>query len=133
MIIQKKRIEDNSKQGINLINEGTRIDGHVEAIGDVRMDGQLNGNISTAGRLAIGASGKVTGQIKCEQADVAGVVHGPMQVTHTLTLRQTAEVLGNIRVGKLVIEDGARFNGQCKMTGLQVMVTNTSETDGEAL
>ncbi len=118
MLGKQKRIEENnSKQGINLINEGTQLEGRLVATGDVRLDGQLQGDIVTAGRLAIGASGKIEGKIQSAHADVAGKVKGDMIVSDTLTIRSTAQILGDIKVGKLVIEEGATFSGNCIMTG----------------
>jgi|688.fasta_scaffold1321477_2 cytoskeletal protein CcmA (bactofilin family) len=117
MLGKQKRIEENnSKQGINLINEGTQLKGSLVATGDVRLDGQLLGDIVTAGRLAMGASGKIEGKIQSAHADVAGKVKGDMVVSDTLTLRSTAQIQGDIKVGKLVIEEGATFSGNCTMT-----------------
>lgn len=105
-------------QGINLINEGTRISGDLVAQGDVRIDGQLKGDVNTRARLAIGASGHVDGQLFGSMVDIAGEVKGDVVVTGVLTLRKTARVRGDLTVGKLIIEEGAMFSGQCTMTDM---------------
>jgi len=105
-------------QGINLINEGTRIVGDLVAQGDVRIDGHLKGDVNTRARLAIGASGQVEGQLHGSMVDIAGEVKGDVVVSGVLTLRKTARVRGDLTVSKLVIEEGAMFSGQCTMTDM---------------
>lgn len=118
MLGKQKRIEENSsKQGINLINEGTQLEGRLVAKGDVRLDGHLQGDIVTSGRLAIGISGKIEGKIQCAHADIAGKVNGDVVVAEVLTIRSTAHIDGDIKVGKLVVEEGATYSGTCTMTG----------------
>ena len=114
----KSKQELSPQAGINLINEGTRIQGDVMAQGDIRIDGQLTGDVQTRGRLAIGASGKVKGQLNGSQVDIAGEVEGDIVVSGALTLRKTARVTGDLTVGKLVIEEGAMFSGKCTMTDM---------------
>ena len=115
-MIGKKKTEQAPMQGINLINEGTRITGDLVAQGDVRIDGFLKGDVNTRARLAIGTSGQVEGQLHGSMVDIAGEVKGDVVVTGVLTLRKTARVRGDLSVGKLVIEEGAMFSGQCTMT-----------------
>ncbi|MBA4304359.1 MAG: cell shape determination protein CcmA [Sphingobacteriaceae bacterium] len=114
----KRKHDQTPQQGINLINEGTRIQGDFNAQGDIRIDGQLYGDVQTRGRLAIGASGMVKGQLNGNMVDIAGEVEGDVLVSGVLTLRKSAKVLGDLTVGKLVIEEGAMFSGQCTMTDM---------------
>lgn len=114
----KSKQEMNPQQGINLINEGTRIQGDLVAQGDIRIDGQLTGDVQTRGRLAIGASGRLKGQLNGSQVDIAGEVDGDVVVSGVLTLRKTAKVSGDLTVSKLVIEEGAMFSGRCTMTDM---------------
>lgn len=114
----KSKQEMNPQQGINLINEGTRIQGDLVAQGDIRIDGLLTGDVQTRGRLAIGASGRVKGQLNGSQVDIAGEVDGDVVVSGVLTLRKTAKVSGDLTVSKLVIEEGAMFSGRCTMTDM---------------
>lgn len=114
----KRKQDQTPQQGINLINEGTRIQGDFNAQGDIRIDGQLVGDVQTRGRLAIGASGKVKGQLHGSMVDIAGEVEGDVVVSGVLTLRKTAKVVGDLTVGKLVIEEGAMFSGRCTMTDM---------------
>lgn len=128
----KSKQELSPQQGINLINEGTRIQGDVMAQGDIRIDGQLTGDVQTRGRLAIGASGKVKGQLNGSQVDIAGAVDGDIVVSGALTLRKTARVTGDLTVGKLVIEEGAMFTGKCTMTEMVNTPLHDARTTEEA-
>lgn len=102
-------------QVINLIAIGTRITGEILSDGDIRIDGELTGNIDTKGRLVIGASGKVTGDIKCKSCEIAGSQKGKIYITEQLSLKATSNVTGDIVTGKLSIEPGAYFAGTCSM------------------
>lgn len=129
MLSTKKKEEANTTKGVNLIGEGTRIEGDITAAGDIRVDGQLKGDLQTSARLVIGPNGQVEGQVKCLFAEVIGTLKGDIQASETLTLRATARIIGNLTVGRLIIESGAVFSGSCSMSG-QVKAIQTNEKSG---
>ncbi|MDR1879248.1 MAG: polymer-forming cytoskeletal protein [Bacteroidales bacterium] len=100
---------------INIIGAGTEIKGDIKTSGDMRIDGKLTGNFSSGQKLVIGQSGIIEGDIKCKDCDISGKVIGNMHVTELLTLKATADVMGDISTNKIVIEPGAQFSGVCKM------------------
>ena len=100
---------------INLLSTGTTINGDITSNSDIRIDGILTGNLSTKGRLVIGESGKIKGEISCKNADISGVVEGSIVVAELLTLKATSVISGDIVIGKLAVEPGCKFNGSCKM------------------
>lgn len=100
---------------INLIGNGTSIKGEVNAIGDIRIDGNISGNISTKGKIVVGATGVVEGEIFCQNADISGKVNAKMEVSELLTLKSTAHFNGEVIVNQLAIEPGAIFSGSCTM------------------
>lgn len=102
-------------QSINIINEGTLIKGDINAGGDIRIDGELNGNINAKGRLVIGPKGKVEGQIHCATVEISGYIKGKVNVTDLLTMKSSAKINGEIHAGKLSVEPGALFTGTCTM------------------
>lgn len=75
----------------------------------------IEGTVRTAAKVAIGATGLVNGDIICRNADIEGKVNGDLEVSELLTLKSTCIVEGNIYTAKIVIENGARFNGICTM------------------
>lgn len=103
---------------VNIIGAGTSIEGDVVSSGDIRIDGNLKGTLKTRGKLVVGPSGSVEGEVSCQNADVSGHVRGKLVVTDLLSLKATAKVGGEITTGKLAIEPGADFSGSCSMGGV---------------
>ena len=100
---------------INIITDGTLIKGDIKASGDFRLDGTLEGNIELNGKLVVGDSGVVNGNVLCQNANIIGTVNGNLSVKELLSLHATARVRGDILINKLSIEPGAMFSGKCRM------------------
>lgn len=101
---------------INLISNGTDITGDIKSTGDIRIDGTLSGNLSTKGKVVIGPTGKVKGEIQCKNSEVSGTIEGKIGVNQLLILKASSKILGDIVTSKLSIEPGAIFSGNCKMS-----------------
>ncbi|MBK6962584.1 MAG: polymer-forming cytoskeletal protein [Bacteroidales bacterium] len=99
----------------NLIQSGTFITGDIQSNGNIRIDGTLNGTVNAGGKVILGSTGSVEGEIKCINADIEGRVNGIIKVKELLSFKATAIVTGDIYTGKLAIEPGARFTGTCRM------------------
>ena len=100
---------------INIITDGTLVKGDITASGDFRLDGTLEGNIQLNGKLVVGDSGVVTGNVMCQNANIIGTVNGNLSVKELLSLHTSARVRGDILINKLSIEPGAVFTGKCRM------------------
>jgi len=100
---------------INTIAKGTTIKGAVSAVGDFRLDGTLDGNITLNGKLVVGESGFIKGNVVCQNANIIGRVEGNISVKELLALNSTANVKGDILINRLSIEPGATFSGSCRM------------------
>ena len=101
---------------INLISIGTDITGDVKSNGDIRIDGSLSGNLDTKGKVVVGATGKVKGEVICKNSEVAGIIEGKITVSQLLNLKAASKIYGDIVTSKLSIEPGAVFSGNCKMS-----------------
>lgn len=99
-----------------IIANGTTLKGDITSNGDIRIDGNLQGNIQCQAKVVIGANGSVDGDISGQQADIMGKVSGTIKVKELLQLKGGSSVNGNLYAGKLQIEPTANFNGQCHMT-----------------
>jgi len=103
---------------INLIGTGTSIEGNVTSNGDIRIDGNLKGNLKTKGKVIVGDTGKVNGEVHCKNFEVEGTLEGKIFVTELLSLRAKSKIFGDISTLKLAIEPGAFFTGKCDMSGI---------------
>jgi cytoskeletal protein CcmA (bactofilin family) len=102
---------------INVIAKNTIIVGEIKSDGDFRIDGTLEGNLTIKGKVIIGAAGVIKGTIEALNADIEGTISGQLKVIKTLTVKATANISGDVVVGKLSIEPGATFNASCVMKG----------------
>lgn len=100
---------------LNIIGFGSEIKGEVATNGDIRIDGQLQGSITVKGKIVVGETGKIIGNIICKQCDVIGTVEGNIMAQDLLSLKLSAIVQGDMVCNKLAIEPGARFTGKCEM------------------
>jgi len=105
---------------INLISNGTDITGDIKSNGDIRIDGTLTGNLNTKGKVVIGTTGKVKGEVICKNSEVAGILEGKIIVGQLLNLKVTSKIYGDITTNKLSIEPGAMFTGNCKMSDTEI-------------
>jgi cytoskeletal protein CcmA (bactofilin family) len=108
-------VENSNK--INMIGVGTTIEGNITSSENIRFDGNLVGNLNTKGKVFVGQSGKVTGEIRCKNCEVEGMIDGKVVVEELLSLRAVSKLYGEIKTGKLAIEPGATFTGKCDMGG----------------
>ena len=120
---------DDAENGnkINLIGIGTTIEGNITSKENIRFDGMLIGNLSTKGKLFIGQTGKVTGEIHCKNCEVEGTIDGKVVVEELLSLRSISHLYGEIVTNKLSIEPGAIFSGKCDMGGKREPKEETSK------
>ncbi len=112
---------NNTKESVNPTNqinryvEGTVIKGDLIAESNVRIDGTLIGTISVKGKLVLGPTGRIEGEIVCLNADIEGLIVGNISVDGLLILKGTATIEGNISTNKIGVIEGAQFTGNCSM------------------
>lgn len=112
----KNMARPNENSGVvNLIGVGTNISGDITSSGDIRVDGTLKGSINTKGKVVVGSTGVVEGEVVCQNADISGELKAKISVSELLALKSTAKLDGDIVTNKLAIEPGATFSGSCSM------------------
>lgn len=109
------RASEGDSPAYNLIDAGTTITGDIKTKGNIRVDGVLNGSINAQGKVVVGSTGKIEGEIFCQNADISGTLKAKITVGELLSLKATANLLGEIVTNKLSIEPGANFSGNCSM------------------
>jgi len=118
----------------NRIERNTKIKGDIVSEADFRIDGKLDGNVKTSGKVVIGKGGYIHGKVECVNADIEGSFNGELIVTDLLALKASALIEGTVSVAKLSVEPGATFNASCSMKGKagsqldQKPISSSSET-----
>ena len=101
----------------NRISKHTKIKGDIVSEADFRIDGKLDGNVKTTGKVVIGKDGYIHGKVECVNADIEGSFNGELLVSDLLSLKSSAVIEGTVSVTKLAVEPGATFNASCTMKG----------------
>lgn len=101
---------------VNMISEESRMKGSLNTQNDVRVSGVLEGQVDAGGKCIVTQTGKVEGDIKGNEADIAGTVEGEITISNKLILRKSAKVTGDINTKVIIIEEGASFDGACRMS-----------------
>lgn len=113
----KNNVVETVASALNLVGPGTKFTGDIMCDGDMRIDGSLKGNIVARGKLVVGPTGSIQGEINCKNFDVSGLIEGTIKVGELLSLKSTSKIHGEIITNKLAIEPGAVFTGKCNMDG----------------
>lgn len=101
--------------GETIIARGVRIEGEFFAEGDIVIEGEVRGTISTSGDLRVGQEAKIDADIKAQNAVIAGSVHGNMRIEAKLDLMASSRLSGDVSVQVLSVEAGAQVNGMMHM------------------
>ena len=104
-----------SSPSVDIIESSTKIVGDIYSKADFRIDGIVEGNITTTGKVVIGKSGKINGKINSSNADISGSVSGKIEVAETLSLMSESLIQGDIVTGKLSVEEGAQVDASISM------------------
>jgi cytoskeletal protein CcmA (bactofilin family) len=122
-----KKPQKNKVMERNVVAKNTTIVGDIKSDGDFRIDGTLEGTLVTDGRVIIGADGFIKGKVEATNADIEGKFSGELLVSNTLTIKTTADISGDVIIGKLSVEPGASFNATCAMKGAVKELNSSNE------
>jgi cytoskeletal protein CcmA (bactofilin family) len=106
----------------SVIGEGTVVSGHIRGEGSLEILGRLEGDVSVAGNVVIGASGRVRGNVSCAQLTCAGQVQGDLRGTLAVLLEPGARVVGDISAPRVGIAPGALARGHVQTDGEPAVV-----------
>jgi cytoskeletal protein CcmA (bactofilin family) len=99
------------------LGQGSRVEGKLTFEGSVRIDGQVEGEISAQDTVIIGEGAEVTAQIHANSIVVQGRVNGDLTARKRVELKAPAALVGNINTPSLIIHEGVVFEGHCTMGG----------------
>jgi len=108
-----------------IVGKGTLITGDMQVRNSLRIDGKVKGNIKVTDTIVIGKEGEVEGNVNAKHLFLAGVIKGNVTASGKVLLESTASVFGDIKAVRLVIDEGALFDGKCAMKGKNKMEENT--------
>ena len=119
-----------SSPSVDVIESSTKIVGDIVSKADFRIDGVVEGNITTTGKVVVGASGKISGKLNCSNADVSGSISGHIQISETLSLMSESYIQGDITTAKISVEEGAQVDATIVMkTGKQLKAVESESAN----
>ena len=119
-----------SSPSVDVIESTTKIVGDIVSKADFRIDGVVEGNITTTGKVVVGKSGKISGKLNCSNADVSGSISGHIQISETLSLMSESYIQGDITTAKLSVEEGAQVDATIVMkTGKQLKAVESESAN----
>jgi cytoskeletal protein CcmA (bactofilin family) len=115
---------------VTIIGTGVVIEGKLSSTGDVRIDGNVKGDIKANGNVTVGETGEVDGQIYAEVITLGGKVLGSINAKDKLVLESKASLKGDIVTKILVVEAGAKFDGKSSMGEVKEPLLKPAQTSG---
>ena len=115
-----------STPSVDVIESSTKIVGDIISKADFRIDGIVEGNITTTGKVVVGKAGKIIGKLNCSNADISGSISGQILISEILSLMSESYIQGDITTAKLSVEEGAQVDATIVMkTGKQLKAVET--------
>ncbi|AEF17672.1 MULTISPECIES: bactofilin family protein [Thermoanaerobacterium] len=98
-----------------IIGKNTKIEGNISSQGTMRIDGLVTGKVEVEGNLIVGENSKIEADVKADNISVSGEIVGNLTIKNQVQITSTGKVYGDIEVQNLIIDEGAIFDGKCKM------------------
>lgn len=117
MFNTQERPSDSKPMTNNTIGNGTVLEGNLTTTGNLRVDGKIIGDVKTEAKMVQGDQSMIQGNITAHSADIGGKIKGKVVVKDVLVLEPNSVIKGDIVTNRLIVESGAKFNGQCKIGG----------------
>lgn len=128
--VQTMKKDIPGQPNINMISTGSLITGTFKSKSDLRVSGTIDGHVYAESKCIVSESGLVKGDLSTKEADIAGAVEGELIVSNRLILRSTARVTGDITTKVLMVEEGAKIDGACKMAENVDLSKGSRNTNG---
>jgi cytoskeletal protein CcmA (bactofilin family) len=114
---------------LSLIGSGTVVEGKIRTDGSIRVDGRLVGDVVAKANAAVGINGVVEGTVTARNVSLAGKVNGTVTASEKLILEAKSVMRGDVRASRLVVDEGAMFDGECAMTSQSGPGRSTSQRE----
>jgi len=113
---EERRMAEHNDE-VTIVGAGARLEGNVVSAGNLRIDGQVKGQINAEGDVALSPQSQVEADIRAQNVTVAGAFKGNLTVKGKAHLARGGRIEGNITSKTLVVEEGGVFHGQSIMDG----------------
>jgi cytoskeletal protein CcmA (bactofilin family) len=100
---------------LNFLGSSTYVEGIIKTDSSVRIDGTIKGKLVCKNTLTVGVNGQIEGEIEAKNAIIGGKINGKIKVAEKLVLESKSALMGEIKASKLIIDEGAIFEGTSKM------------------
>jgi cytoskeletal protein CcmA (bactofilin family) len=114
-MLKSSSMEGPRSEETTIISRGVKIEGKITSDGNIRVDGDIKGDIISQNNVTVGESGQVNGQINANVITIGGKVIGTVSAKEKLALEAKGNLKGDIFTKTLVVEAGAKFDGNSKM------------------
>jgi cytoskeletal protein CcmA (bactofilin family) len=111
----KDNVSEPSSTELNFLGNGTVVEGTIKTTNSVRVDGKLKGKLICKNTLTIGVNGSIEGEVEAKNAIIGGKVNGKIKVAEKLVLESKSVLIGDLKASKLLIDEGAVFEGTSDM------------------
>lgn len=111
----KNNLASTSSTELNFLGSGSRLEGALNTESSVRVDGVVKGKLICKNTLTVGINGEIEGEIEAKNAIIGGKIKGKIIVTEKLVLESKAVLIGDLKASKLIIDEGAVFDGTSLM------------------
>jgi cytoskeletal protein CcmA (bactofilin family) len=126
-LFKTSNITFDTKNSDTVIGHEAYFQGTLAAKGSLRIDGRVDGTVVDGKLVTIGKTGKLKGDISCEVCSVSGEIKGNVSASDHIEVLAGGKVDGDLRAPKVLVEEGALFNGNCSMTGGKAVKAENTE------
>ena len=113
-MLNKTQFGTSKSEETTIIRSGVKIEGKITSSGNIRVDGEIQGDIFSESNITIGEDAQVNGQLNANAITIGGKVSGTVRAKGKLILGSTGNLKGDIITKNLAIEAGAKFDGKSK-------------------
>lgn len=116
-------LKDNSNTSsteLNFLGGGTVVEGTIKTDNSVRIDGKLKGKLICKNTLTVGLNGEIDGEVQAKNAIIGGKIKGKISIAEKLVLESKSVLIGELKASKLIIDEGAVFDGTADMADKKV-------------
>ncbi|HPG39251.1 MAG TPA: polymer-forming cytoskeletal protein [bacterium] len=114
-----------------ILGKGAYFEGVITVEHSLRVDGKVKGDVKTSDTLVVGKDGEIEGNVKAKNLVVGGKLNGIVDADGKTVLESRSEFHGEMKTRKLVIDEGAIFDGKCSMLGDDKKMTDITKKNDD--